>query len=255
MATRRKPVTLDKMLRMGEGLVAEPIIDNPSLKLMPGAPEPPRRTGGRLLLMDSGGKAIVAKGARMKSVPPKIATDAGRPKKDQVDPVVAPEPPGSVRLRLRIDRGRVSVVGARSVPGVAPLPERLEYGLAYEIMNGNRRVAVGSLPDVGTRRSFPDPEGRPGLEGHHLAELERFEVNVRVPQKEFSAASLPRLRIMFYRMKGQPPATLITEAPLQQQFPEQLRPVAELPGIDLDALATPLRGEIRKATKAPRSTR
>lgn len=255
MATRRKPVMLDKLLRMAEGRVAEPIIDNPSLKPMPSAPEPPPRTGGRILLMDSVGKVVVGKGARMKPVPSKIATDTGRPKKDQAEPVVAHEPPGSVRLRLRIERGRVSVVSARAVPGVAPVPERLDYGLAYEITSGSRRVAVGSLPDVGTRRSFPDPEGRPGLEGHHLAELERFEVNVRVPQKEFSAASLPRLRVMFYRMKGQPPATLITEAPLLQQFPEQLRPVAELSGIDLGALPTPLRGELRKAMKAPRSTR
>lgn len=83
-----------------------------------------------------------------------------------------------------------------------PVPEWLDYGLAYEIMNGNRRVAVSSIPDVGAWRSFPDPQGRTGLEGHHMAELDSFDVKVRMAQKEFSKASLPKLRVTFCRMKG-----------------------------------------------------
>jgi hypothetical protein len=256
MATKQKLITRDKLLRMREGLVAEPIIDNPALERMPDAPEPPRKIGGRILLMDAGARVPYEQGSRMKPVPSKMQAETGRPKRDQANAVAeSAESPGSVRLRLRIDRGQVTVVGARSVPGAAPVPERLDYGLAYEIMNGTRRVAVGSIPDVGTQRSFPDPKGRQGMEGHHLAELQSFEINVRLPQHEISEAALPRLRVTFYRMKGQPPAVPITSAPLFEQLPDQLRPVAELRGIDLNLLPTAVRGEMRKAIKAPRKTR
>jgi hypothetical protein len=147
------------------------------------------------------------------------------------------------------------VIGARAVPGSVAVPERLDYGLAYEVMNGNRRVAVGSVPDVGVRRSFPDPERRPGLEGHHLEELESIEVNVRVPQPELSAAALPRLRVTLFRMKAQPPAVPITAAPLAEQFRDQLRPVAELRGIDLGQLPQALQREVRAAMPAVPSRR
>ena len=242
-----KPVTLDKSLRMGEGLVADSIIDNPSLKPMTTAAVPPRKIGGKVLLM--GTETVLAgPGEKMKPVPARMPAESGKPTADQVAPAAgSSEAPASVRLRLRIDRGRVTVVGVHSVPGAVPVPERLDYGLAYEIMNGNRRVAVGSIPDVGAWRSFPDPQGRTGLEGHHLAELDSFNVNVRMTQKEFSEASLPKLRVTFFRMKGQPQAVPITAAPLAEQFRDQLRPVAELRGINLKQLPTALQGELRAA--------
>ncbi|MGI8624487.1 MAG: hypothetical protein ACR2NB_13640, partial [Solirubrobacteraceae bacterium] len=117
---------------------------------------------------------------------------------------------------------------------------------AYEISDGDKRLAVGSIPDAGQRRSYPDPAGRPGLEGHHLEELDSFEINVRVPQRALSTAALPRLRVTLFRMKGQVRRP-ITAAPLAQQFAGQLRPVAELRGIGLDQLAEPVQAQLRRA--------
>jgi hypothetical protein len=197
----------------------------------------------------------------MEPVPERIPTAGRKGLQDQVEVEAGPpDEPTSVRLRLRIERGRITVIGAQTIPGEVVPPERLDYGLAYEIASGDRRVAVGSIPDFGAWRGFPDPQGRPGLEGHHIAELDAMEVNVRVPQQAISATSLPRLRLTLFRMKGQPPAVPLTAEPLAAQFPDQLRPVAELRGIDIGALPHRIQDEMRAAmpastvrrTRAPR---
>lgn len=252
MATLPKPVILDKNLRMGEGLMATPIIDNPKLKPMSTTAAAPRRIGGKVLLMSGDAAQPPADGpTMMQPMPTKIPPAAATRDVDQV--AREPEPdkgPMSVRLRLRIVRGQAAVIGVHVVPGELATPERLDYGLAYEVMNGERRIALGSIPDVGTRRSFPDPEGRPGLQGHHIEELDSIEVNLRVPLREFSMAALPRLRVRLYRMKSQPPATPIKAEPLAEQFRDQLRPVAELRGIDLKLLPQNLQGDVRAAATA-----
>lgn len=243
------PIALDKLVVMSSAAEAAPIVENPALKPMSEAQVAPRQIGGKVLLMDTAAEAA-PQGAVMAPVPTR-PTAAAKPNKDQVEaPQAAAEELGSIRLRLRVDRGRISVIGAHPVPGAADIPERLDYGLAYEIADGDKRLAVGSIPDAGQRRSYPDPAGRPGLEGHHLEELDSFEVNVRVPQRALSTASLPRLRVTLFRMKGQV-AKPITAAPLAQQFTDQLRPVAELRGIGLDQLAEPVQAQLRRAMALP----
>ena len=104
----------------------------------------------------------------------------------------AQQPEGYVRLRLRVTDGEISVVGAKAVEG--PLVEpKLQGALAYEATVGEKRVAAGGIPDVGERRSFPDPEGKGVMRGHHVEELKTYEVNVRIPKVQVSAAALPRL--------------------------------------------------------------
>ena len=254
MATQ--PTGPVKTLRMSREPAATPIVDNPKLKAMSGSQAVLKRIGGKVLRMDdqatnTGGDTL------MKALPshlpstgaPTGALTGASPKTDQVE--VPGSPAGqeamSVRLRLRITRGQVSVVAVHAVPGVLPPPERLDYGLAYEIRNGNRRVAVGSVPDVGMRRSFPDPQGRAGMQGHHLQELETIEVNLRLPQREFSAASLSKLNVQLFRMKGQPPAGAITSVALAEQFKDQLRAVAELRGIDTTQLPARLQSAVSQA--------
>lgn len=252
MATRPKMIARDKLVRMQESLTASPIIDNPTRRAMSNAAPRPRKVEGKTLLMDSEPKPVTGgRGEKMNPVPAKGKPAASKPVEDQSGPLAdRSELPASVRLRLRVEHGHVSVIGAHAVPGTMPVPERLDYGLAYEIANGNRRVAVGSIPDVGMRRSFPDPDGRTGMEGHHLTELESFEINVRIPQKELSERALPRLRVTLFRMKGQPPVETITEAPLAEQFSGQLRPVAELRGIDLRELPKTVQSELKAAASA-----
>ena len=247
MATIQPAVPL-KTLRMSDGTPAEPIIDNPKLKPMVGTDPIRRRIGGKILAMTDAVQPVGGT-VLMKAVPTQLPVTDTRPKLDQTGLVVAAagDGPKSVRLRLRIVNGQVSVIGVRVVPGVLPPPERLDFGLAYEVKSGTRRVALGSIPDVGMRRSYPDPEGRPGMQGHHLQELESIEVNLRLPQRDFSAATLGKLTVQLFRMKSQPPAAVINATPLVEQFRDYLRPVAELRGIDLQKLPPRLAGDVRAA--------
>ena len=97
----------------------------------------------------------IQQGALMDPVPTQVPVAAAQPDQEQAEaPQAVAEELGSVRLRLRVDRGRISVIGAHAVPGVANVPERLDYGLAYEINDGDKRLAVGSIPDVGQRAAI-----------------------------------------------------------------------------------------------------
>ena len=250
MSPRQPPINLDKTLGMSTDVSAAPIVENSRLKPMTARRPAPRRIGGKILMMGSERPQPVP-GDKMQPVPERISAAERKAIRDQVEVEAGPtDEPTSVRLRLRIERGQITVIGAQTVPGEVAPPERLDYGLAYEIVNGDRRVAVGSIPDFGAWRGYPDPEGRPGLEGHHIEELDTMEVNVRVPQKAFSVTALPRLRLTLFRMKGQPPAVPVTAEPLAAQFPDQLRPVAELKGIDIRTMPQQLQEEVRAAMPA-----
>ena len=242
------PIGPIKTLRMIDGLATEPIVDNPKLKPMSGTLPIRRRIGGKILAMGDVAEPV-AGDVLMKPVSSGGTVTQVTPRRDQEAPMAASSDAGpkSVRLRLRISHGKASVIGVHVVPGVMPAPERLDFGLAYEVMNGKRRVSVGSVPDVGMRRSYPDPKGRPGMQGHHLAELESIEVNLRLPHVEFSESALAKLHVQFFRMKGQPPATTVGAAPLAEQFSEFLRPVAELRGIDVKLLPERLQGDLAEA--------
>jgi hypothetical protein len=104
-----------------------------------------------------------------------------------------------VRLRVLVENGELSVAGAKFVEGPLAPMETLHPGLAYEVMLGARRIAGGGIPDAGQWRSFPDPLGRPGLEGHHITEVLSYEIAVRVPAQELTMSALPKARITLYR--------------------------------------------------------
>ncbi|MEP7102148.1 MAG: hypothetical protein ABI781_16690 [Burkholderiales bacterium] len=260
MATTPPPI-LVKTLRMSESATAAPIVDNPKFKSMTGQTAVSRRIGGKILTMSDAHEPVAGQ-TLMKALPPKPTIEHALPPNEQIGALADSADPGpnSVRLRLRIVNGVASVISAHVVPGVMPAPERLDYGLAYEVSIASRRVAVGTVPDVGMRRSYPDPQGRPGMGGHHLQELESIEVNLRLPQREFSAANLSKLHVQLFRMKSQPPAVPITAAPLAEQFRDQLRPAAELRGIDLKLLSPRVQEAVQSAVfrvpvkvQAPRS--
>ena len=253
MATTRPPI-LVKTLRMSAAPTATPIVENPKLKAMTGQTAVSQRIGGKILTMSDAAAttqpAVPATGQTlMAAVPPKPTAAHALPPNPQTGALADTADPGpnSVRLRLRIVNGVASVISAHVVPGVMPAPERLDFGLAYEISVGTRRVAVGTVPDVGMRRSYPDPQGRAGMGGHHLQELESIEVNLRLPQREFSQTNLSKLHVQLFRMKSQPPAVPITAAPLVEQFRDHLRPVAELRGVDLKALSPRLQEAVQSA--------
>jgi len=154
-----------------------------------------------------------------------------------------------VRLRLGVRGDQISVLGARTVEGPLVRPEKLHAGLAYEVARDQKQLTLGSIPDVGERRSFPDPDQPEGTKGHHIAELPSYEFQVRIPQQEFSEWALPRLRVSVYRIKGEVPERPTTYEALADQYSEELRPVAELKGIRLQDLADDLQEEVRSALR------
>ncbi len=154
---------------------------------------------------------------------------------------------GYVRLRLRLDAGRLSLAGARAVEGPLLQPVRLHAGLACEVTVAGRRVAVDSIPDLGVWRSLPAP-GHPGggeRKGHHVAELDAFEFQVRVPRGDLPIGSLPDVRVAVYRCKGGAPSGEIGPGSIAEQFRRELREVASVDGVRLWELPADVQEELR----------
>jgi hypothetical protein len=244
----------DGMDRMKTGRGIQPVVDNPKLPLMSDTPPRPRSIKGKILLMAEEPKPDTGKQKRMSAFRKAAAVRAPKVRPDQKEANLtraetAQQPEGYVRLRLRITDGEMSVVGAKAVEG--PLVEpKLQGALAYEVTVGQKRVAAGGIPDVGERRSFPDPEGKGEMSGHHVEELKTYEVNVRVPKEQVSAAELPRLEIALYKMKEELPEPRVDRlpaGPIGAQFARELREVGRMKGIRPDQLARPVAEQVRKA--------
>jgi hypothetical protein len=244
----------DGMDRMKTGRGIEPVVDNPKLPRMSDEPPRPRTIRGKILRMAEEPKADTGKQRRMSGFRRAAVVRQPRTHPEQKEANLtrtdaAQQPEGYVRLRLRVTDGEMSVVGAKAVEG--PLVEpKLQGALAYEVTVGAKRVAAGGIPDVGERRSFPDPQGKGELSGHHVEELRTYEVNVRVPKEQVSAAALPRLEIALYRMKEELPETrpdMLAASPIGEQFDRELREVGRMKGIRPDQLARPVAQQVRKA--------
>lgn len=152
-----------------------------------------------------------------------------------------------IRLRLRIEKGKLSVIGVRAVEGSLTVEKRLQGEVLYEVNSGQTLIAAGSLPTLGEVRGLPYPEGLPEQQMHHITELSIAEFTVRIPQQDISLASLPDLQITVYRAKGGAPGQELTAEPLRMQFGEQLRKVAQLQGIQLETLPKTVQGELQQA--------
>jgi hypothetical protein len=230
------------------------VVDNPKLPLMSDTPPRPTAIKGKILRMAEKPKPDAGKLKRMSAFRKAAVVRAPKVRPDQKEAKLtraetAQQPEGYVRLRLRVTDGEVSVVGAKAVEG--PLVEpKLQGALAYEVTVGQKRVAAGGIPDAGERRSFPHPEGKGEMSGHHVEELKTYEVNVRVPKERVSAAELPRLEIALYKLKEElpePRVDRLPDSPIGEQFERELREVARMKGIQPDRLARPIAQEVRKA--------
>jgi len=150
-------------------------------------------------------------------------------------------------MRVRLEGGELSVQDIRRVDGPLVAHEELQGDLAYEVTVVGRRVASGSIPDVGIARAFPHPEPAPGMEGHKFVPALTHDVIVRVPSDAISLKALPRVDVAVYRVKEGPLPKTDDEQPLSARFTKELREVARLRGIDLAALPPDARAEARRA--------
>jgi hypothetical protein len=238
---------------MQTGRAAAPVVENARLPKMTDRAPAPTPIAGKTVLMPAQPKADTARTGRMAAfkaaAPAALRQPATRAEMQGGKAVTAARGAGYVRLRLRVAGSRVSVAGATAVEGPLVPDSKLDGDLVYEARLGDRRVAVGSVPDAGVRRSFPAPGGPPEMRVHHEEELPVYEVAVRVPASEVALADLPKLEVALFRPKEELPRGPLEARPLAEQFSRQLREVGRLKGIRADKLEAPAQAQLRKALR------
>lgn len=241
---------------------APPVVEDPKLPRMGEGEIAPRRVGRRIVLMTDDPKPDTGKRNRMEPVP-RGARREPRPRKEPLPEQEAPRstrPPdesagprddgrGYLRLRVLVSDGELSLAGGKFVEGPLVETERLHPGLAYEATLGERRIAVGEIPDAGVWRSFPDPEGRRAMQGHHITTLSRYEIAVRIRVRELSLSALPRVQVTLYRWGEPGPSAPIAPGPLKRQFGRRLREVGTLKGLQLEQLPRQAQAALRRALR------
>jgi hypothetical protein len=246
--------------RMKNG--APPVVEDAKLPRMGEGEVEPMRIGGRMLLMpeepkrDEGARNRMAPFRHVKSPAETRMPKGGYPEQEPPRPPRRTKPTGRggkqakvgyVRLRVLVQNGELSVVGAKFVEGPLAPMETLHPGLAYEMTLGSRRVAAGAIVDAGQWRSFPDPLGRPELQGHHITEVPSYEIAVRVPAQELTMSALSKARITLYRWRGTGPAAPVAGRSLKAQLKGRVDTIATLNGIRLGRLSKKAQAELRGA--------
>jgi hypothetical protein len=248
------PNELTKKMQIGAGVPA--VVENPKLGVMTDKALRPRLIGGARLLMPSEPKPLTGAGrgrmAAVAKLPATRQTAKTRPDMQAKKPVrvaaaAAATEEGYVRLQVRVVGDEITVVGAKSVEGPLAEPARLQGPLAYEVTLGGKRLAAGSVPDMGERRSFPNPDGPPEQRGHFISHVGAYELAVRIPKASLSAGSLPRVGISLLRLKDELPEPLAPAVPIVAQFPREAREIASVKGLSLTKLAAPVQTQLRKA--------
>ena len=244
-----------------QGSEEGPVIEDPRLPKMDENSNRPRRIRGKIVRMPSnpspsrGGKKLmdpVAVNKEEKEVTFE-STDIEYGKQEELKESASKksskqEDEAYLRLHLRVEDGQMSLVEARKVDGPLLIENDIDSNLVYEAALPSKRIALGSIMDVGVNRSYPNPEGVPGQEGHFFIELPSFEFDARIPVKELSPRDLPKVEIAVYRVKG-PVKKSVGQKSLALEFGNELREVARLKGISLKSLPQKSQAEIRKIIK------
>jgi hypothetical protein len=136
-----------------------------------------------------------------------------------------------IRLRIRVNNGRLSVVDSHLVDGPLGQERGFPGSNAYEVTLGDRLLHAGALPDMGVQRSFPNLDGPPRQHGHYLTERTTYEFTARLPADEVTRETIKEIAVRLHRVKQEARTDQLGEAPLALQFARELRPIAELVGL------------------------
>jgi hypothetical protein len=156
---------------------------------------------------------------------------------DQVRSQYHPEPGGEqyVRLTVRVEDDQMSIVDSHLVAG--PLAETTVFqaGFAYEVVAGDRRLHAGSIPDLGTFRSFVNAKGKGAQRGHHTYQLSTYEFEARVPLAQLRDVDLSKVAVALYRVKqadhvGAVPV-MLSRRSLAAQREQQFREMGRVEGM------------------------
>lgn len=216
-------------------------------------PVAPRRIGRKLVTMAAEPSPSKARKNTMDAFPerpkagPKRRDPGDQQPLESTGAPVADDSPGYLRLRLRVVNGEARVRGVTFVEGPLDRPDTISAGMSYEARVGDRRVAIGDVPDFGERRSFPDPNGRAGMERHHVSEVEAPEFTVRIPADQLSEEQLAELSVDLFRWRGKGPGDHIAVSELSKQPKVAVTRIARLDGLDEGDIPAPVRRQIRDA--------
>lgn len=154
---------------------------------------------------------------------------------------------GYVRLRIHVDEGgEASIVASHFVKSTLVQPSMLQGNYAYEVTEGENRLHLDSIPDLGVFRSFVNPDGPLEEHKHHMYELKSYDYDVRVPVENLVAGELSNVMIKLYRVKD---ARAIMPAgclPLDVQYQRELREVTRIEGIPAKMLPNAVQKAIGK---------
>lgn len=148
-----------------------------------------------------------------------------------------------VRLRLHNEAGKLSIVGAKEVPGPLTVPDYVGTGLVYEVLADNRRIGLGSLPDPNGQRAFTNFDQPEAALGHNPTALKSYDFDVRVPSTELSAETLTNTSIQLHEVGAAPSERLAPQA-LAVQLGDAVRTLATLDSIKLNDMESSARGEL-----------
>lgn len=235
--------------RQREGRAA--IVDNPRKPEMKAVR--PRRISRKIVAMPQEPEPSKAKRNIMDPVP-KRRSKTVKPSQlgDQVEargaqPEVAGK--GYIALRMHAEGGELQVQSAKFVEGPLLVEETVSPGLTYEAKLGRRRVGHGDVPDSIEWRSHPDPEGRAGLEGHHVVEQASFDFTVRIPAEQVEDGALDDLQVTLYRWRGKGPGEHIAIGELTKEPKAALKTLATMRGFQVGNLSRSLQSDVREAIR------
>jgi hypothetical protein len=244
---------------------APPVVEDAKLPRMGEGDVKPQRIGRGMQFMPDDLKPDAGKRNRMKPMPrgggrSARASQAPVPDQERPPPSRRPAEPngpdddaddsnGYLRLRILVSDGELSLQGITFVEGPLVETAELHPGLAYEVTLGGRRIALGEIPDAGVWRSYPDQEGRPAMQGHHITELTSYQIAVRVRVEALSASSLSRMLVTLYRWQAPGPSARVGPTPLKAQFKGRLREIGSLKGVRLERLPRATQTAVRQVLR------
>jgi len=135
-----------------------------------------------------------------------------------------------IRLRIRVNNGRLSVIDSHLVDGPLGQGGGFPGTNAYEVTLGDRLLHAGALPDLGVQRSFPNPKGPRQQRSHYLTERNIFEFMARLPASEVNSETIGKIAVRLLRVKEAASVQRL-DAPLGTQLERETRPIAELVGL------------------------
>jgi hypothetical protein len=105
----------------------------------------------------------------------------------------------SVRLRLQVRRGRITVLDSAVVDAPAPDDSEVRGSTFLEVRSGDRVIGLQSLVDPGLSVGIPDPtDPAEDFRGHRVVRESTWETSIRVPVDAVADAAPGDLTISIF---------------------------------------------------------